>query len=269
MKILHIWNTAGVGGIISKYMDRNHETDSKVIARAKFDKFNLSNEKVFLVPGRVHKFYFKVFLNSFSPDLIHIHSLDTIIQTIRALHQKKPIVLHYHGSSIRGKWINKRKFWEKANKIFVATKDLLEGSPDNTILQPNPIDLDKIPQIPNKHRAAFFTSVEAGKADDLAKDLASKHGIPLIIHNRDQNPLPHEKYLETIASYEYFIDVRRKYDQPGVFEVFSLGALEALAAGCKVIDWKGDIHETLPREHNPVNVANNIHGIYKEILECY
>ena len=266
MKILHIWNTAGVGGIISKYMDRNHETESKVIARAKFDTYNFSNENVILVPGRARKFYIKVLLNSFSSDLIHIHSIDTIIPTLRGLHRNKPIVLHYHGSSIRGKWINKRKFWKKANKIFVATEDLLEGSPDNTILQPNPIDLDKIPQIPNKHQAAFFTSVEAGKADDLAKDLAKKHGIPLIIHNRDQNPLHHEKYLETIASYEYFIDVRRKYDQHGVFEVFSLGALEALAAGCKVIDWNGDIHETLPSQHNPVKVANRIHEMYKEIL---
>jgi len=37
LKVLHIWNTAGVGSIIAKYMDKTFGTESWVIMRKRFD----------------------------------------------------------------------------------------------------------------------------------------------------------------------------------------------------------------------------------------
>ena len=42
LKVLHIWNTAGVGSIIAKYMDKIYGTKSRVVMRKSFDKFDLS-----------------------------------------------------------------------------------------------------------------------------------------------------------------------------------------------------------------------------------
>lgn len=278
MRVLHVWNTAGVGGVIAKYMDHFFETESKVLTRALSDRLNFTNDKVVLIKEGIisSQFpklsyvnsYLHILFNDFNPHIFHVHSHDQLIPWLKRIYPTKPLILHYHGTDIRDKWLEKRKYWIKAEKTIVATEDLLKGAPKNVEFQPNPIDIDKIPQILRKRPAAFFTSVERGKADDLAKNLAKKHGVPLHIHSRDENPLPHRKYLETIANHEYFIDIRRRHDQPGIFKVFSLGALEALAAGCKVIDWNGEIREGLPPEHHPKNVARAIHDTYLEILAC-
>jgi hypothetical protein len=267
MKVLHIWNTAGVGGVIAKYMDKYHDTESKVFWRSCFDPYKLSTEKVTNVKGRAINFYVKIFLQTFDTDIIHIHSMAKIIPYIRLFRPKTPIIMHYHGER-REKWGERRSFWRKADKILVSTKDLLDGSPKGTIYQPNPIDIELISSKNNKSPVAFFTSVEKGKADDLAESYAKLHDVPLIIHSRDKAPLPHDKYLEVISSYEYFIDVRRTTDKQDVYKVFSLGGLEALASRCKVIDWNGEIHEGLPPEHYPNQVVSDLFNIYRGVLGC-
>ena len=57
------------------------------------------------------------------------------------LYPKKPIILHYHGSRIRGKAKERRKYYQKADSIIVSTSDLLETLPDATYI-PNPVDTE-------------------------------------------------------------------------------------------------------------------------------
>jgi hypothetical protein len=42
LKILHIWNTAGVGSVIAKFMDSMYPTESQVVMRKEFDKFGFT-----------------------------------------------------------------------------------------------------------------------------------------------------------------------------------------------------------------------------------
>ena len=42
--------------------------------------------------------------------------------------------------------------------------------------------------------------------------------------------------------------------------------MEALACGCKVMNWKGEIIEGLPEEHKVENVVDRLLEIYEDAL---
>ena len=103
MKILHIHDQAGVACILAKYQ-RNNGIESKVLSSYKFDKFG------------IFKFY-KDYVNIIEPvnfvdyciseakdaDIIHIHSMEELVIRMRKkFGNSKKIILHYHGTHIRG-----------------------------------------------------------------------------------------------------------------------------------------------------------------------
>jgi hypothetical protein len=268
MKILHIWNTAGVPSLIAETMDRCYNTKSMVLSRRKFTPFHETYGLA--VPGGFKRFQIHVIYHILKDyDVFHVHT-DQLVPIIKKL-RRKPVILHYHGSRIRGKWEERRKIWEKADKILVATEDLLEGAPLEAVHIPNPVNLLQLApykKIPKKKGVALYTDVAKGTAKDLAQNLADKHNIIINHHSRDKQPLAHENYLRYIAKHEYFIDVRRRYDNPElVFKVPSQGALEALAMGTKVIDHSGSILEGLPEVHDPESVTSALYALYQGLLK--
>jgi hypothetical protein len=52
-----------------------------------------------------------------------------------------------------------------------------------------------------------------------------------------------------------------------ILKAMSLTGLEALALGCKVIDWKGDIHNKFPSNHRLKNICVQLMKIYIELLK--
>jgi len=260
-KVLHIWNTAGVASIIGKYMDRIYGTKSYVIMRRSFDKFGLTtygdcfndSAKFFLLRS-LYK------AKDFS--LIHIHSLDKLVPIIKFLYPKKPVILHYHGSDIRGRWEEKRKYYSKADKIFVSTPDLLEGFKE-AIYIPNPVDTELFyPRGKKRLRRAFHIYYNA---NDIAEMLAKKYNLELVIHNREKDPIPYRKLGEILSEYEYYIDVRRREGR--IIRNISKTALEALACGCKVIKYNGEILKELPLENIPEKVVERIWLVYKDLIK--
>ena len=247
-------------------MDRFHGTESVVFDRKTFNHFQHETYGI-SYEGSAVLYQLRCLLMPFQFDVVHIHSLDRLLPLMRVLHPKKPIVLHYHGTKIRGKWGSRKDKWKHANRIIVSTDDLLEGAPDGVEYIPNMVDMDKIPKVESKIHKAFFCNVESGWANDLAMDLAKKYGLELDIHERDTDPLPHEEFLLKMANYEYVIDVRRNSeDKEKVLQSLGLSSLEALASGSKVIDWNGNLIEDFPEEHSPRHVAKRIYDIYQEIM---
>ena len=95
MKILHIWNTAGVASIIAKYMDKLFGTVSSVVMRKRYDKFGLTTYgELWDYPASVFKLRCLIRARKF--DIIHIHSCDELVPSIRRRYPEKKIVLHYH-----------------------------------------------------------------------------------------------------------------------------------------------------------------------------
>lgn len=264
LKILHIWNTAGVASVIAKYMDRLFGTESLVIHRAAFDPYGFTTYGELWNCG-AKSFTLRSILKARSFDIIHVHYFDRIIPYLRFLYPKKPIILQYWGDDIRGKWQIKRKYWEKADVVIYTAPDLLgEGAPESVVYVPCPVDTEFFYPRPvkRKPKSAFHISYNA---DDLAIEYARTYDLELTIYDRrKQGPIPHLKLPEILCQYEYYIDVKRSCGK--LIQGIGKTGREALACGLKVITWEGKIIEGLPQENYPEAVASKIYALYIDVL---
>ena len=101
MKILHVWDQAGVACILAKHHRRNgHEV--KIMKRVGYDPFGISTfygEPLLDLDGKT--FLKFVTRESANYDVIHVHSLYKIIPELRKKSIDKKLVLHYHGTEAR------------------------------------------------------------------------------------------------------------------------------------------------------------------------
>ncbi|MGZ8887355.1 MAG: hypothetical protein ACXW1A_03745, partial [Nitrososphaeraceae archaeon] len=103
MKILHIHDQAGVACILAKYQ-RMNDIKSKVLSSNKIDKYGILKfykDYVDLVDRS--NFVEYCLSEAKNADIIHIHSVEQLVIKIRkAFGNSKKIILHYHGTDIRG-----------------------------------------------------------------------------------------------------------------------------------------------------------------------
>ena len=267
MKILHIGNTAGVGSIIAKYMDQLFGTESLVVQRRVSDPYGFTTHGELLDCG-AKMFTLKCLLKARKFDVVHVHYFDKIVPFLKFLYPKKPVVLHYHGDDIRGKWNLKRKYWSKADFILYSTLDLLDDETSKqAVYMPNPVDTAIFRSCPvkSKPKTAFHFSYNA---DDLAIEYARKYGLELTIYDKQKHgAIPHLKLPEVLCRYEYYIDVKRNSYGELLKGPLSKTALEALACELKVITWNCKIMEGLPPENHPEKVAKQIFNIYLKVTK--
>lgn len=262
MKILHIYNTAGVASIIAKNMDNVYCTESTVITPLLADPYG------FTTYGKVYdegllKFKIRCLLKSVRFDVIHCHSTDGIGRIIKKLLHRKILVVHYHGSDIRNKWKTKQKYYRNADIILVSTKDLLVNAPARTVYVGDPVDTELFfPTLTIKdHKALHFSY----GADKKALDLAKKLGVKLKIIHRFRTPIKYSSMPKLLGCFEYYIDVKKKDGH--VLESLSKTGLEALSCGLKVVNWKGEILDKLPPLHNPYFSIKKIYDLYLKALK--
>ena len=262
LRILHVWNTAGVASVIAKFCDREFGTESKVITRKEADKVGLTTY------GRAYEdgpaiFFGRALLMAKSADVVHVHSLDRIIPWLRRLYWGKPLVIHYHGTDIEGRWKEKERRWKSAGAIVCSTPNLLEGAPPSAMNIPNPVDTDFFHPLGVDRGPRSALSFRYGM-DSEAEQVAKRLGLELTW--LDRWGVPHEKMPETFSRFSYYIDLRRPR---GHKEARSVGkaALEALACGCEVVDWSGKTLQGLPGENRPEIVAAKWYELYKGLMK--
>jgi hypothetical protein len=302
MKILHINDIAGVACILAKYQ-RFNGIESNVVSANKIDKFGIL------------KFY-KDYVNVVEPlnfakyciseakdaDVIHIHSMeDLVIKMRKTFGNSKKIILHYHGTDIRGlKNKNnpalstmkiKAKFYMRkvrnrlslikmgyyrsantesqklADEILVSTADLLSLLPNAKYL-PNPIDITHFSKdnINNNkvNNNALTIKTETGNTQKTLEYLKENNiDLKIDIFDRTKKPLLHEEIPNLLKKYKVYVDIKIVNDQ--LLESLSKTGLESLACGLKVLNYKLEYIEKLPEIHNPVNVVNQLENIYNRI----
>ena len=260
--ILHVWNTAGVASVIAKFCDRQFGTKSTVVTRREADKVGLTTYGTAYGDGPA-KFFARALLMARSADVVHVHSLDRIVPWLRRLYGGKPLVIHYHGTDIEGRWKEKENRWKVADSVVCSTPNLLEGAPTSAVQIPNPVDTDVFRPIGVARIPGSALSFRYGM-DMEADRTARRLGLSLTWFERWG--VPHDKMPETLSRFSYYIDLRRP---PGHREAQSVGkaALEALACGCKVIDWSGRTLEGLPAENWPENVSAKWHDLYQGLMK--
>lgn len=256
LRILHVCNIAGVSSIIAKFMDRLFGTESLVVHRKIFDPYGLTTYgEVWDCSARMFALRCLWLARKF--DIIHVHSFDRLVPFLKLLYLNKTVIIHYHGSDIRGKWGLRRKYWSKADAIFYSTMDLLDReTPKNAIYIPNPVDTELFHPMQNNNRrrkAALAFNVFLDKRK--AQAYAQMYGLSLDILERN---IPYRKMPIKLNEYEFYIDKTE-------LRSLSKTGLEALACGLKVIRWDGKLIEKLPEEHRPENVVKKIYCIYRKL----
>jgi hypothetical protein len=285
MKILHVGDQAGVACILAKYQ-RKLGHFSEVIMRDGYDGVSIhkfygtrivtpKTPKVNVpVVGNIVRyslrtlmvfvFYLYVSVYSRKFDVVHIHSC-----WIASFFTFKPKVVEFHGDEIRGS-PSKRWFidtlltsffvqhWKNKVKFLVSTPDLLGDLPEAEWL-PNPVDTEhfsRFPRSPFNNWALYFYNWHE-KGVERANSLSKEHKLFLCVVDRTLKQIVDYKYMPShIIQFEYLID------RAGICSL-SKTALEMLASGGCVFDWKDRLITAFPEEHDPFKVAEKSVEIYQ------
>ncbi len=263
MKVLHVWNTAGVASVIAKFCDRSGGTRSEVIAREAADPMCLTTYGKRYKDGPAH-FTLRALAAAREYDLVHVHSLDRILPWVKRIYGGKPIVMHYHGTDVLGRWEEKRARWQSADFIAYSTPNLSRGAPSSAVHVPNPVDTDLFHSVENARAPRSALSIRYGM-DEAAEKKAKE--LSLTLKFVDRGSVLHKDMPGLLSRFEYFIDMRRPPGFAAPVESLGKAALEALACGCKAVDWSGRVYEGLPEEHRPEVVAEKWLGVYGGLTE--
>jgi len=238
LKILHIWNVAGVANTLA-YETRKLGIEADIIARRDLDKAKFCEvhpELFIATPSKFFIFFIKTIKLAKKYDILHVHWYDWIIPHLRFVYPRKVIIIHYHGSDIRFKTEKKKDKFRFANKITVSTPDLLDHIKGEYV--PNPVDftLFKRTKKAKKDTALFIQAYDRfTEARKLAIEEAEKRNLKLTIIERNKTIIPYKDFARTLEVYEYYIDIRQEPYRNTLLDSLSLTALQALALGNKVI----------------------------------
>jgi glycosyltransferase involved in cell wall biosynthesis len=303
MRILHIGDQAGVACILAKYQ-RLQGHESKVLKIKDQDKYGISsfykNYICFLSPAE--DIIKQALKRADDSELVHIHSNEDMLFMLRNnFGTSKKIILHYHGTDLRG--IDKQKLPHRswlsdiavksiyeyrrmknilllskkksnlraqrlADAIIVSTPDLLQlCTKHDAVYLPNPVDIEHFkPDIIKKNTLKEALTMDTEVTDtNWAISYCKKNDINLEIDvcQRMQRPITYSEMPDFLKQYKTYIDIR--YVNKRLLENLSKTALEALACGLTVLDYKLNYLSGLPSEHNPVNVVSNLFKIYSNI----
>jgi hypothetical protein len=292
MRILHILDAAGVACIYSKYQQMQGH-DAKVIwNKDVVDKYGIYDfYKDYLINVTYGKFTETCIEEGETADVIHVHGyIDILFALRKEFHRQKKIILHYHGTDIRGlkkqqlphrsllsdTMIKLKMFYRNkighvraqklADAVCVSTPDLLPLVRSGIHI-PIPIDTEHFsPKNDSKGelKDAFTINSEVTNIQ-RALGLCKKNQINLNIEviDRTKNPILYADIPDFIRGYMTYVDIR--YVNDIVLENLSSTALQSLACGLSVLDYKLQFRRGLPTEHDAVNVASQLSKIYSDL----
>lgn len=287
MNVIHVFNIAGVPPVIAKYQSKIYNWKSRVIIRLKNNDFARKTEKLyefhkvyaqyyqFIKASRVRTFLLKLYLKSLNSEILHVHTDDYFASILFRFPKlrKQVKIIHYHGTDIRGRWVEKRRYYKHADLIFVSTRDLLKGAPDNVFWIPNPVDTEhfKPMNLKRKEKAILFLKHGRYKAYPkvikLANKISREYDIDYELIDCTRRPVKYKDMPKLLNQYKYMLDIHHGHFGE-IIRANSYLALQAMACGCKTISWSDEakgylLYEKLPEENKPENVIKRI----RELLE--
>lgn len=268
MKILHIWDQAGVACVVAKHHRRaGHEVT--VLKRAGYDPFGIFHfygERLVDLDGKA--FLKRAIDESREYDVIHVHSLYKIIPELRKKYPAKKLILHYHGSEVRK--MTKDPIQKKAegdcNCICGSTQDLAPYVASTMVYIPNPVDTEHFrPQTSgNGMDGKAFTFRTTGADSDWVLRYLKDNGfnIDVEVLDRAASPIQYSEMPRILSQYSIYVDL--KYIGGTLLHALSKTALESLACGLRVLDHRLRFMDALPREHCAEAVADRVLEAYQQ-----
>lgn len=253
MRILHIYDIAGVAYVLAKWQNRTGHT-SDVINQ--FDPFGY------------HDFYagnMKVqdpeecaqVIESISPfyDILHVHSVYQILPRIAKA--GKPIVMHYHGSDVMRE-DPFRKYCEQFAKAFLVSNEYLLKYQPGARWLPNPVDTEHFKPQNSGGGGAFTFDIEYLDRIRLLHDMSDEFTFV-------ERGVSYRNVPAIFSRYGGYIDIKY-HKEWGLLPALSKTGLEALACGLRVLNYKKEWAEGLPEQHRPENVVKTLDGLYTSLI---
>jgi glycosyltransferase involved in cell wall biosynthesis len=295
MRILHVWDQAGVACIFAKYQIRNGH-QSKVI-RIEGDRYGIYQfYKNYVTNVQKDEFVDRCLHEARAADIIHIHGPINILFALRRkFGRSKTIILHYLGTDIRGLNPSEkrttynqpsilsiiidvifRKIQGKAlpkdyihilaqklaDVVLVATPDLIQYI-DKAVYLPIPVDTEHfIPDaVPDQKKCALTFNTEV---TDISRaiDYCNKNDIHLDIevYDRTRNPIMYAEMPNFLKRYQVYVDIR--FIKQTILKNLSSTALQSLASGLRVLDHQLKYHDRFPVEHDAVTLTRQLLRLY-------
>jgi glycosyltransferase involved in cell wall biosynthesis len=309
VRILHIGDAAGVSCILAKYQCILGYP-SNVIQLVRYDKFGIYRfYKDYVLTVKSEEDFLKESLRlAKEADILHIHGrVDLLLELHEKFRRSKKLILHYHGSELRG--IGKQKLPHRsylsdliirskyayrtfrniillkkrmhpkaqtlADYAIVSTPDLLQYLSSNhttnrTIYLPNPVDTDFFkPDTLSTQRNYNKSLTIDTEVTDIQKTLyyLQRNNIKLDIEVLDRMKNPVLYQDMPSLLKKYKVYVDVRYVKGTILENLSKTALEALACGVQVLDYQLKYQKGLPVEHHPATVISKLLKIYRSLQQ--
>lgn len=297
MRILHVWDQAGVACILAKYQ-RRQGYSSSVLRVKDQDKYGINKfYSDLIIFSSEQDFIQRSLREADSAQLIHVHSRIDVIAPLRERYgRSKKIILHYHGTDIRGlsspaipqqhsrlasilpssksilkklirrksgNIVRNRKAQLAADKILVSTPDLLKLVKRASYL-PNPVDIEHFKTDDTRlNRGKRALTIRSEVTDiEWALDYCKRNNVDLDIetYDRTQSPVMYQDMPSFLKRYNTYVDIRLVNGK--ILENLSKSALESLASGLEVLNYRLQYLRGLPSEHDPSAVLSKLSKIY-------
>jgi hypothetical protein len=302
MRILHIWDQAGVACIFAKYQCLQGH-DSKVITFSGYDKYGIHQfYKDYIVDVMPTDFTKICIQEAEKADIIHIHGkIEMVFRLRRRFGTSKKIILEYLGTDIRGldtpkevstglslgslivsSFIRKLRGQDLskdqihyyaqmlADSVLVSTPDLLTLVYKGEYI-PIPVDLQHFK--PNELMKEKFRKVLTMNTEAIdiqqAISYCKKNGVNLDIeiYDRIRSPVLYTDMPSFLKKYEVYVDIR--FVKETLLANLSSTALQALACGLSVLDFRLKYLKTFPIEHDPMHIVSELFSIYQRKRRVY
>jgi hypothetical protein len=301
LRILHIWDQAGVACTLAKYQ-RLIGHESSVLVMNGVDKYGIydfyKNCCTKLDPS---EFLRSSLSETESADVIHIHSRsDIFIEVYRKFRKSKKIILQYHGTDVRGFKGNTLRGMDPGRKLFARTRraiskirkryhllklgylrsasteaqkisdTTLVSTPDllslviGGVYLPVPIDTDHFKNYGRRteQEKAIFINTEVTDTSQALGYCKSSSSIDLDIEVYDRTNKPIMfKDMPKFLN-NYDVYVDIRYVDIRILENLSKTALESLACGLRVLDHGLKFRVSVPEEHLPMKVVSSLSKLY-------
>lgn len=260
MRVLFLRNTAGVMTPVIEWMNENGHEAHVIMRKEKGYKGLVPEIEASIMVETPKQYYTTIIrqIREFNPDAIHVDSSMISLVISRMIALRKPILLLYHGTEVRGRK-NIHPEAKLADMITVSTQDLKQYG----------IWIDRPVMIKFKYQGGrenntaimFYSSHYMKDNRELAKSWCEKREIILTVFDWGMNSIiPHDEMPKFLSKFEYFVDFKG-YDTD---RTYSLLALESMKCGCKVVS-DTDIEKVITIEDYTIRTGADYLEIYQSL----
>lgn len=256
MNILHFSSMAGVGELLSMEANKgNHR--SFVIQKTDLDPFGFGRyygNTVYI--NALDKYVELLFESSKESDVVIVHDWIEFLDEIEC----DNIYVYFHGSKLRTMPEHQIEIVRsKVKGIFLSTPDLLAKCPYGIVI-PQPVDLELFYDY-GQDRSFNQMTINRSYQREFIEPKIKEKFPNCVYYARSTSPnhlIPYEQMPDTLNRWKEYVDWKFDYSkpEPKTVDAYSITALQALACGCDVYNYKGNLlPKTLLTKHDSKKVS--------------